>query len=160
MPKYADRFSGHLANGDPRTPLHGAGGCVWPTFPAQRYSILSSDASGVFQVFNFTPGLVIRLRTQPDHDIYEYVPFAVPPPWQITLCRKVYNPTTEGYRWELDMNAGSGICSVQWRVEFPFQKCNVDVTLGNKECAGGVPPGASGATFRMEQVEWDEVTPP
>lgn len=158
--KYANRFAGHLDKDDPRTPVHGAAGCIWPTIPAQRYIVVSSDATGIFAPFILTPALVIRLRTQPDHDDYEYFPTSVPPPWTITRCVKVWNPTTRGYRWELDMNAGSGICDVSWRVEFPEQKCNVTVPLGNKICPGGIPPGQAGSTFRLEQVEWNKTSPP
>ena len=160
MPLYNDHFAGHMETQDPRTPVHGAAGCVWPTIPAQRYQVGSSNAWGVFAPFILTPALVIRLRTQPDHDAFGYFPTSVPPPWAITLCRKVWNPETGGYRWELDMNAGSGICAVEFRVEFPEQKCNVNVILGNQSCPGGTPAGSSGDTFGMKQVEWDAIAPP
>lgn len=160
MPLYDDRFAGHMETDDPRTPLHGAAGCIWPTVPAWHLQVKSDDATGIFAVWNVTPALLVRLRTQPDHDFYEYFPTSVPPPWAITRAVKVWNPSTGGYRWELDMNAGSGICAVEFRVEFPEQKCNVTHVLGNKECPGSVPAGASGETFRLIQVEWDETNPP
>lgn len=160
MPLYDNHFAGHMESGDPRTPLHGAAGCVWPTVPAMRYLLISDDATGVFLPFKTTGALVARTIVTLDHDLYGYVPLAWPPLWNCTKCQKVSDPSTGGYRWQIEFNAGSGVCSVSIDKAFPEQKCNVTVPLGNYTCPGQVPAGQTGTTFRMEQVEWDEATPP
>lgn len=159
MPLYYDRFSGHFESADPRTPLHGAAGCIWPTVPAFRYCLKSDNATGVFWLLNFTGILVIRTTAAVDHDDYRYVPIAPPPPYNITRCRKVWNPLTTGYRWEVDMDLGSGLCPVSWRIERPNEKCNVNVILGARSCPSPPPLGSTGSTFRMLQVVYDEACP-
>lgn len=159
-PLYADRFAGHMPDGDPRTPLHGAAGCVWPTVPATRYLFTSDDATGIFLPFKLLGALVIRSVATVDHDLYSYISMAWAPPWELVYCRKVKDPSTSGYRWQIQMHAGSGLCLVTIDAPFPNQKCNVTVPLGAYECPFSVPPGTTGSTFRMEQVEFDETSPP
>lgn len=149
-----------MPEGDPRTPVHGAAGCVWPTVPAMRYVITSDNATGIFLPFNTFNALVIRPTVTVDHDLYAYQAIAWPPPWTLVYCRKVYDADTAGYRWQLQMHAGSGLCLVTIDKPFPFQKCNVEVPLGAHSCPNPIPPGTTGSTFRMVQVEFDDTEPP
>lgn len=160
MPKYADRFSGHMETDDPRTPLHGAAGCTWPTVPATRYLLKSDDATGVFLPLNFLGARVIRMVNTLDHDSYSFVPLAGPPTFTILLCRKVANKATGGYRWELDLDGFSGCGVLEIRVEFPAGKCNKTVPLGNWVCPLFPLAGSTGSTFRMLQIEYDQTDPP
>ncbi|MCK5292957.1 MAG: hypothetical protein KAR39_13185 [Thermoplasmata archaeon] len=158
-PLYDNHFAGHFESADPRTPLHGAGGCVFPTVPAMRYCLRSNNATGLMAILNYTGILVIRPVVTLDMDFYQYQPVAPPPPFGVTRCVKVYNPVTEGYRWEVNINMGSGVCPMEWRIEKPFSACNVDVLLGARSCPGGIPPGSTGSTFTMYQVEYDGTCP-
>lgn len=159
-PHAADQFTGHLFEGDPRTLCHGAGGCRFPTMPAMRYLLFSGNPTGLFTVWQFTPGLMIRMVDTVDHDLFAYVGVSIPPPFSLTLARKVYNPETWGYRWELDFDMGSGCSTIEFRIERPFEKCNQDVLLGTGHCMEHPEFGEFGDTFSMQQVKWDETQPP
>ena len=159
-PLYANHFAGHLPEGDPRTPVHGAAGCVWPTVPAMRYYFTSDNATGIFLPFQVLGALVIRPTIAVDHNLFAYQAVVWPPPWALVYCRKVADPDSTGYRWQVQFHAGSGLCLVTIDIPFPNQGCNVTVPLGNQVCPIMGPAGQSGDTFRMEQVEFDDVLPP
>lgn len=154
------QFSGHLWEGDPRSQVHGAGGCTWPTLPAMRYQLISDNATGIFFVWSLTPGLMVRMVNTVDHDLYKYVGVSIPLPFSLTRARKVYNPITWGYRWELDFEMGSGCSPILYRQERPLEKCNVNVLLGDGFCVEHPELGRFGSTFRMLQVKYDETEPP
>lgn len=155
---YDDHFSGHLDHRDPRTPVHGAAGCTWPTIPAMRYLLKSENATGAWAVWNTSGTLLLRVALTPDHDQYDYVPAGTPPGWSITRARKSWNPSTEGYTWELFLNFGGSLCVVEIVIERPEEKCNVDVAIGDRSCPA--LPGSSGSSFSMRQVEWNDAVPP
>lgn len=159
-PLYANRFAGHLTDGDPRTPLHGAAGCTFPTVPAFRYFFYSSNATGVWFPFRIFGALVIRPTDTVDHDFYAYAAVAWPPPWALEYCRKIKEPNGRGYRWQIAINAGSGACRTVWDIPYFEQKCNHTILLGDRECPEIPLAGSSGSNFRMYQVEYDEALPP
>lgn len=158
--KYSDRFAGHLDHLDPRTPVHGAAGCVWPTVPAMRYYLTSDDATGIFLPLNVSGILVMRMVTSVDHDDYRYVQFG---PFPVISCpwfRKRKDPESTGYIWDIIINGSSG-CGpdLVWEIHRPMETCNRTIEIGNK-CCPLLPGSCTGSTFRAEQVEHDAFQPP
>lgn len=156
---YADRFSGHMDPADHRTPLHGAAGCVWPTVPPQRYYLTSGNATGVFVPFNLSGMLVARMVGSVDHNLYNYAQLGPFPGISLVRCEKHAQPDGIGYRWLVEIDAGSGCGIVSWDLDFPEQTCNRDVPLGNRSCPI-LPVGSTGSQMRMIQVEFDKSSPP
>lgn len=159
MPLYADRFSGHLEAADFRTPLFGAAGCTWPTIPAQRYYLSSTNATGLLTVLNFTGILVIQNVPVVNHDDIQWVQFG-PHPFTVIKFRKLWVKERPGYNWELVLDIGSACGpALTWTLERPIESCNRDVIFGNKACQNA-PSWTTGSTFSAKQVEFDQGRPP
>lgn len=158
--KYADRFSGHLDNGDTRTPCTAAGGCVWPTMPALRYRIVSDDATGVFLPLNVVGVLISKVTLGTAHDLCNYASDQVEPSPINVIGVKRYTKETEGYQWEIDFLIGSGCGLVETVTKRPLEKCNQDFVIGDYPCPLNPAVGRTGSTCRALQVEWDQTQPP
>lgn len=159
MPLYDDHFSGHMESGDWRTPVTGAGGCIWPTVPPARWYLASTNATGLLFFLNIT-GLLCLPSTEiaPNHDQFDW--FGVGGPIAVTLCRKTYKPERPGYDFDVQLSVGSPCGgTLDFHVERGVEKCNRDILLGN-QCCPSQPTWCTGSTFTAYQVEFDHTTPP
>lgn len=151
------RFNGHLDMADPRTPVHAAAGCTWPSIPAYRYLLVSANAYGVLAPLNTTGILVEQAGAGPSHDAMQYNMIAAPPPILFAILYKNWVEDPPGYEWDIGIVAS--MCGIlQTTLEFPIQKCNVDFTIGEMSCSGYY--GGTGSTFQAKQVEWNRTLPP
>jgi hypothetical protein len=156
-PLYNDHFSGHMEGGDPRTPLTSAGGCVWPTVPAWRYKLSSDDATGVLQVLNWDSIIVQKDTPGIAHDYCNYTMIRGPFGIFYAALDKLTAPDGDGYSWNINIVAY--FCgTLLKKINFKKRKCNHDFLIGNIWCPGY--EGATGDTFRAEQVEFDHWEPP
>lgn len=159
-PLYADRFAGHMPEGDPRGPLSAAGGCVWPTVPAFRYWLISDDATEELAFFNTDPVLVEFDSPQPSHS---YAKWTLVPPHAYVLAaiaEKRHWPGEGVYRWHfnIDVDEFPGHPLI-FSIERPAETCNRNLPLPNV-VAFDPASGETGDTFRMEQIVWDQTSPP
>lgn len=159
-PHVANQFTGHLPEGDPRTQCHGAGGCTWPSMPAMRYQLKSTNATRAFTIWNVTPGLIIRNSNDVDHDLWWLSGVSIPPPFSIYLAQKVYTPDTWGYQWQINIYMDPYPLPIEYRVDRPFENCNRSIVLGAKGMPGMPWLGTLGSTFTMYQVHYDKTVPP
>lgn len=159
---YCDRFKAHLADDDPRNLYDTSAGCTWPTIPAYRYAMMSSDASGFLDfltyegvIFEYWPYVGSYISRQ------WYGPISpVPVSWAIAQKKLTENP--HGHEWIITVQFA--VCSnpTIWTVNRGYSPCNVDFPLERKtfdmpECTCS---GDTGNNLKMFQVEWDEWTPP
>lgn len=157
MPLYDDHFSGHLEHGDPRTPLTAAGACVWPTMPAHRYLLSSTDAYGILSPINGQGILVEKDTVGIAHDSCTWNMIRGPAPILFVFLTKSTAPDRQSYYWDIAMSAT--VCGIMTaRVTRSLRKCNEDFPIGDLVCPGYY--GGTGSTFKAEQVEWDHLEPP
>lgn len=159
-PLYADPFKGHMPLGDPRNPLTAAGGCTWPTVPAYRYWLISDDATEELAFFNTSPVLLEFEGLQPSHN---YAKWILVPPHAFVLAamaEKRYWPREPIYRWHFEIQVDElPLRPLRFSIERSVETCNRDLPLPN---VTAFPPesGETGDTFRMEQIVWDQSSPP
>lgn len=154
---YADRFSGHIEYGDPRTPVTAAGACIWPTIPPHRFLLQSEDTSGVLDVFS-APGVLIEKVTPGDAHNFCSWGLVVPVPGIVSLTlqkQRLYTP--HRYRWYFSMWI-LGCGAVDKLIYRPVERCNRDVPIGSLGWGGTC--GWTGDSFTAYQVEWNETQPP
>lgn len=159
-PTIGNRFKGHLAHGDPRGPLTAAGGCIWPTVPAFRYWLKSDDASGELTFLNHNP---IRIQYDAElsgHNVAIWKRLGFHYSIFTAVATKIHVPGTSIYTWWFSIRTVlRPFTPIAFQVERDIETCNRDIPLPN------VPPyypgpGGTGDTFRMEQIEWDQTSPP
>lgn len=157
-PKYADRFEGHMPVGDPRTPLTGSAGCVWPTVPAWNYLVVSDDATGVLSFLN-TLGIQLKPHaTQRDFDDFRWsLNGGVPPVVNPELMK---TELTDPYGYRLTFTATTVWGTFQSVTDFTERVCNCCHPLTRTTVGFPIPLGDTGDTFRLLQVEFDETRPP
>jgi len=154
---YTDRFKGHLSHLDPRGPLTGAGGCVWPTIPAYRYRLQTTNAYGSLSVLNTWPILIEQVTPAPGHDDMQYLMIGGPPPITFCIVWKRVAADRQSYDWEIGISAaGCGI--MEKTVTRSRRKCNEDFPIGEMACPSYY--GGTGTNFQAKQVEWDKTAPP
>ena len=152
-----ERFDGHLSHEDPRTPVTGAAGCVWPTIPAHRYRLSSDNAWGVLFPLRAQPILVEKVTPGDAHDACQWNMISGPPPILFAILWKSWNPHSEGYTWQLGITATlCGIMEIE--IERPEERCNRDFIIGEMTCPAYA--GGTGANFQARQVEWNKTAPP
>lgn len=156
---YDDRFAGHQATADPRVVVFGAGACIWPTYPAKRYLVVSDNAVGFFDVLNTTGILIGNNSDLPQHNLIVYFGPLNPLPGWIAVAFKTADADKLGYTWTLALKPPLCVSAGFIEVHFELQKCNVDVPIGNFACPEP-SHGSTGDTCRMLQVEWDQDLPP
>lgn len=158
MPKYHNRFTGHLPPGDPRNLTTGAGGCVWPTIPPYRVLLYSDDATGEWSFLRSHPVLMEQDRFVSHHNHTTWR--AIEKPHQIyhILLEKIYiRDQFPNYRYWLT------ILLAAWSSERVFVKnltgsCNRSVYWG--PLYRTVQMGTTGKDFRQHQVVFDATRPP
>lgn len=160
MPHVADQFSGHLFPGDPRGPLTGAYGCIWPTFPAMRYQIHSEDATDNWDVWNDGGALVGLSSPIGEHDSPTWQLIGPQPPFEFVTWEKLPDSTElDGYFWQLTWKLISDPLILLDELHVDRQKCNVNVALPDWS-SGPSFPGSFGLTARADQVLWNKTEPP
>lgn len=159
-PRYDDQFSGHIETNDPRTPLSAAGGCTWPTIPPYRLWLVSDDATGDLAFFNFAPLLLEWDAPQPAHDLAEWQLIGDDDYAESAIAEKLFTQGQNTYRWRFEIEV---IAIPEEPLVFgiirDIGRCNVTIPLPNV-WAFDIDRGRTGDTFRMEQVVWDEDSPP
>lgn len=159
-PLYHDRFSGHLEEGDPRGPLSAAGGCIWPTIPAYRYWLISDDATGDLAFFNTDPVIIQFISPQPAHDVAGWSLIVANPFVLAAAAQKTYVHPNNTYSWSFFVIVNAiPEAWLTFGVIRNNERCNRDIPLPNT-WAFDIDRGVTGDTFRMEQIEWDEESPP
>lgn len=157
-PQIADPFAGHLPKGDPRGPIFGSGGCTWPTVPAWRLFIGSSDASGVLSFLN-GPGIMCQVHEPHGNpNAMQWDIWSAPPPILSGVILK--QRFTDPLRYSMSMVFLTVWGPLESSAEFPAQKCNVDHPLPEATVEVLVPIGSTGTTMKLYQVKWDENFPP
>lgn len=159
MVLWRDRFAGHLRPGDYRGPLHGAGGCTWPTIPAARYLLWSDDAIGWFWPLRYTGILVQVVDQQINHDLIAYNHLTGPPGMTCTKFQKDIWEDQLGYTWTIHLDAGSPCGgTLVWELPFAEKKCNGFILLGDKGCVSQ-PGWRTGSAFIAAPVEYNKILP-
>lgn len=157
---YADPFSGHLDQADPRTNLFVAGGCKWPTIPAFKYTAYSGNATGVFTQLNEPAGILLT-KVGDGQDTFFGTWYGTYAPCLMTATLfKRYFATESTYRWQLTLShPGCGGALIWYWDEDVGTRCNQALALGNKSCN---PPivGGTGSQFALYPVEWFAHEPP
>lgn len=159
MPLVANRFAGHFPQGDPRTPVTVAGGCIWPTVPAMRYLLVSDDATGVWSFLNTDGILVEHQAFFPGHDKGQWNGPLNFVPITRALGLKEYEWPASIYTWCWDIQHVLCSSPIRFCVTRPYETCNRPIPLIEAWCLGS-PLETTGTTFRMLQVEFDETKPP
>ncbi len=157
-PLFANRFTAHMPEGDPRGPLTASAGCVWPTVPAWNLLVVSDNATGVLAFLN-TLGIQLKPHaTQREWDDFRWslnggIPPVVNPELMKTLLLDPY-----GYRLTFTATTIWGILfSV---TDFAERVCNCCHMLTPGSVGFPVVLGETGDSFRLLQVEYDETRPP
>lgn len=160
MPKYANRFAGHMPTDDPRGPLSAAGGCTWPTCPAYRYWLISDDATGDLAFFNTDPVVIQFTSPQPAHDVAGYSLIVANPFVALALAVKTFVQPNDTYTWSFLVIVNAiPEAFLTFGIIRDIETCNRDLPLPNT-WAFDIDRGVTGDTFRMEQIEWDKEEPP
>jgi hypothetical protein len=121
---------------------------------------MSDDATGIFSFLNTDLILVQFTGPQPSHSFGQWVLAQPNPGVDSAIAEKRHWPGETVYRWRFDIELT--VFPNGWRpftVTRPQEKCNRDLVLPNLK---SIDPdaGETGDTFRMMQVEWDQVSPP
>lgn len=158
-PRFDNLFESHMPEGDPRTLVTGAGGCIWPTVPARRYLLVSDNPTGIWN-FLATDGLLIEhLLFFPGHELAGYFGGGGGTPISFIVAGKRYNRPDDFYTWEFQIQHGECSSQVNFTVIRPIETCNRPIPLGNRFCIDE-PGSETGSTFRMLQVVYDQTEPP
>jgi hypothetical protein len=159
MPKYADRFSGHMPEGDPRGPMWMSWGCDWPTCPAYKYLVVSDDATGFLSFLN-TTGVLLEWRSQfIGTTKAEWVGPKNVVPVTIAWMNLEWFKHLDSGEWNGWIFPSACSQGVHMVVPIGYRPCNKTVPIGDFT----IPPpceSSTGSTCRMLQVEFDKETPP
>lgn len=159
-PSVENPFTGRLADGDPRGPLSAAGGCVWPTIPASRYWLISDDATLDLSFLNNEPVLLEFTSPQPAHNLGTWNLLPPDPNVATAVIVKLANALETGYRWFFNIQTiAIPEAPLLFFIARDHETCNRDLALPNT-FAFDIDRGVTGDTFRMEQIEWDQLAPP
>lgn len=157
MPRYNDYFRSHMFPGDPRTPLTAAGACTWPTVPAHRYLLTTTDADGILAPLNSQGILMEKDTVGVAHDFCTWNMISAPAPIMFAFMYKTTE--TGGMSWKWELAIAATVCGIMTKNLLGHTgKCNVDFPIGNMSCPGYY--GNTGASFRAAQVVFDESAPP
>lgn len=160
MPLYADHFAGHMPTGDPRSVVFVAAGCTWPTCPPWRWRAMSDNATGRFTQLNGDGILLELVGGTFEHDDTTWA-WLTPTGDIVDLTARKEKGGTEplGYRWTVAIEIEATSERAIAVIDNPEQKCNQNIEVGSID-TGDPEYGATGDTFRLEQVEFDQVNPP
>lgn len=159
MPHYAWRFGGHLRAGDPRTLATAAGGCTWPTIPAHRYLITSTNATGIWEYLNTTGILVQKAGIHVAHNTTVWVGPLNVCPCTTAWARKDYHHPDVCYEWHFVIWTTGAGGFLRMHVVRPYSPCNCNLDLGSHH-SEEPPRGDTGSGCVMRQVEFDQTEPP
>lgn len=156
---YADRFAGHLDPDDVRTPVYGAGGCTWPTIPAWKYYLASSNAYGIFAPLT-SQGILLESSDLEAHDDHEWHWVSGPtPPFYNATMRKIWYPASLQFQWRITLHVTTCGAAMEWIIDEDIRKCNYNIPLTDRTCGTHAFSG-TGSHFTAYQVEWDSSKPP
>ena len=157
-PRFANHFTSHMPEGDPRTPLTASAGCIWPTVPAWHLLVVSNDATGVLSFLN-TLGIQLKPHaTQREFDDFRWVLNGGVPPVVNPELMKTQLNDPYGYRLQLTATTVWGM--FQSVTDFPYRVCNCCHPLTRTTVGSPVILGDTGDSFRLLQVDFDETRPP
>jgi len=159
MSPHADnRFSGHMAEGDPRDLMFACGGCDWPTVSAYKYLLVSTNATGVLEFLNTAGILMEPLEPLGSSWQFQYM-LAEAPIIVVGAVMVRYFPVVEDkYRFDLWVSLVAGnLFSI---TDFPRGPCNGVHALTQGSVGFPVELGNTGSDFKALPVEWNESRPP
>lgn len=152
-------FRGYFKKGDPRGPMFASLGSIWPTVPAYRYRIGSSDASGDW-LFLKTTGILFEFAEAIDDFIHLWHTTDDLPEWICSVAfTREWVPVFQRVYWRLRIQTTYWSLPYQAQQIHGIKKSNTDLRLGNMATPFG-PPGSPGIRLRAYQVEYDEENPP
>ena len=148
-----------MLTGDPRTLLHAAGGCNWPTVPAYRYGFKCPTGTGPWSVLN-NAYMVFEFRgAGPDHDLAYWDAFILPLAFTRGIIVKQRQPGTNNYTWTLEVEWGVlGNISIKTVPGDP-DGCNENVLVPHMVFPL-IPGFESGDDSSLIPVEFDDTEPP
>jgi hypothetical protein len=151
-------FRGHLRTTDPRNPLWGAGGSVFPTTPAYRYRLGSEHATGHWVLLR-AAGVLFTLHGEMTHDFGEYRHSeGVIPPFQWMRLTRWFIPTYDRVHWTLSYKLCEAV-----EIWYTYWIRAREKTNVNMEFEWSTPlppiPGSPGIST-LYQVEHDGRLPP
>lgn len=157
-PHVADRFSGHMDEGDPRDLMWACGGCNPPTIMAHNYLLCSTNATGVLDFLN-TVGVELIPNTPLGSSFEFWWKLRAAMPWvTVALMKRTFPYNIDDYRLELQVTTGAGTF---WSdTTFPRGDCNKTHMLTPASLGFPVEIGNTGDQFQLQQVEWDQTRPP
>lgn len=162
MPLYTDRFSGHMPVGDPRTPLHGAGGCDWPTVPPRRWALYAPLAWGWVAAWATQHVLLEWSNVGVAHDDCWWYMIDGPSIVGDATIRKRWLRDPRKIQYDIVVSTDS-ICGVfTWKLTQNEEACNRKFRLSGQDCYLEPELGGTGKFVDMRQVEFDatEAPPP
>lgn len=157
-PLYANRFKGHMPEGDPRSPFFGCAGCTWPTVPPYRWFLGSQDATGVLTFLN-TVGILLEVTTDlPNPRAAQWDKIGGPIVVLDAFILK--NEQVSPYGYSLSGVITLPVGFAEWSVTYQEKTCNCCHPLPNVDLGSAPVLGTTGDTFAALQVEYDETLPP
>lgn len=152
-------FRGYFRRGDPRGPMFGSQGAVWPTVPAYRYRLGSENATGSWE-FLKTTGILVEFAQEIGNFITAWRPIADEPPCfdDLSLTRE-WIPVLMMTYWRLRISTPCTLLPWQVVKVRGAGRANTDIKLGLMRTPLG-PPGTPGSKLMAYQVEFDEEDPP
>lgn len=151
-------FRGHSRTTDPRTPLWGAGGSVFPTTPAYRYRLGAEHATGHW-VFLRSTGVLFTLHGEMFHNYGQYRHSeGVIAPFQWMRLQRHFRAVTDDVLWVITYKlCQEAALYTTWWIR-GREKTNVNMSFAWQTPYPDIPghPGIS----TLYQVEHDDRLPP
>lgn len=160
MPLYADRFSGHMPEGDPRTPVFAAGLCTWPTVPPWRFYFHAPNGSGNWSNLRVNGMLFEKWSVGTSHDYCIWWQVGTLGNWHDCSISKFTSPWSDEIAWDIWMVNDSAPLGIATKaISEPPGPCNTNHVFGR---FGFANPrlGNAGDDSMIYQVEYDEGQPP
>lgn len=157
MGKETRPFSGHFHQDDPRWALTGAAGCTWPTIPAQRYLLVSGNATGIWATVMMDGFKFGRNSPNYQHDPTIWVTFQNPIGYGKGQLTKTYNRDTRKVTWRLQLDSIYCYFGIDESWEKEESKCNGIITLGEATCTPDT--GNLGSDCKLLPCQYDTWIP-
>lgn len=152
---YRNRFAGHVAAEDPRTPVTGAGGCRWPTFPPWRVQLSSTNATGEFTFLNTRPIILEQDPFSTTHDYVNWLPIEQPDEvYNVSLSKAYQTVMHPRIQYWLRITL-IGWPSLRVWLKIGTNRCNQSIHWGEQWRRR--IHGTTGTGFIAHQVEFDKM---
>lgn len=152
-------FEGYFDPGDPRSPAFASEGATWPTCPAWRYLLASSDATGSWSFLRAT-GILFEFAQAVASHTHRWTGIqGMPACFSLCELDRQWLPIVSLVSWRLRIKTPCYWLPWQYVKITQPGPANVDIPLGPHYWPNG-PPGSSGKELTLYQCIWDEEEPP